>query len=35
MSEEVNLIVSDVLRVFLSLTILISAVVFLYKEPFI
>ena len=34
MSDEVSNVLGDMVKVFLSLAILIVAVIFLYKEPF-
>lgn len=35
MSDEISGVLSDMVKVFLSLAILIIAVIFLYKEPFL
>lgn len=34
MSDEVGSVLGDMVKVFLSLAVLVVAVIFLYKEPF-
>lgn len=35
MSEEISNVISDMVKVFLALAILVVAIMFLYKEPFL
>ena len=35
MSDEVSNVIADMIKVFISLAILVVAVMFLYKDPFI